>query len=102
MNPPKLEKINSERFIHEAFDHEMRVRWTRHATIRRNIYMGLFAVGMVCTLYTAATRSATLCMLALFLSTISLVVMSKYDTQIHFLKILQLREELKHQEPDYS
>lgn len=102
MNLPKLEKINSERFMHEAFDHDMRIRWTKHAVVRRNVYMGLFAVGMVCTLYTAVTHSPTLCVLSLFLSTISLVVMSKYDTQLHFLKVLQCCEELKNHEPDYS
>lgn len=102
MKMPKLEDLNSERFLNEAFDHEMRSRCTKSAIIRRNIYMGLFAAGMVCTLYTAVVHWTTLCILSLFLATIALVVMTKYDTQIHFLKILQAREELKKHEPDHS
>ncbi len=102
MKMPKLEEFNSERFMHEAFDHDMRLRWKKSAVIRRNIYLGLFAIGMACTLYTALIHWTTLCILSLFLATVSLVVMSKYDTQIHFLKILQVREELKKHEPDYS
>lgn len=99
---PRLEKIDSERFMNEAFDNEMRIRWTKSAIVRRNVYLWLFAVGMVCMLFTAFIGQTTLCILSLFLSTISLVVMTKYDTQIHFLKVLQVREELKSHEPDHS
>ena len=102
MNLPKLEEMNSERFMNEAFDQNMRNRWAKSATIRRNVYLGLFAAGMVCLVYTAITEWTTLCILSLFLSTISLVIMTKYDTQIHFLKVLQFRDELKDHEPDHS
>ncbi|WP_372794136.1 hypothetical protein [Pontiella sp.] len=102
MRIPRLEEMNSERFMQEAFDHEMRARWTKSAVLRRNIYLGLFAAGMVCTLYTAFIHWSTLCVLSLFLSTITLVITTKYDTQIHFLKILESRDRLKNVEPDYS
>lgn len=102
MKIPKLEEINSARFMDEAFDPDMRTRATKHAIVRRNVYLWLFATGMVCLLYTALIEWTTLCVLSLFLSTISLVVVTKYDTQIHFLKILQYRDELKGYEPDHS
>ena len=102
MKIPKLEEINSERFMHEAFDEDMRIRWTKFALIRRNVYLWLFGAGMICTLYTAIIEWVTLCILSIFLATVSLVVVTKYDTQIHFLRILQIREEMKNYEPDHS
>ncbi|QBG48357.1 hypothetical protein EGM51_13500 [Verrucomicrobia bacterium S94] len=102
MHLPKPGKPDNERFIHEAFDGQMRARWKKGITIRRNVYLGLFIVGMFCMLFTAFTARTTLCILSLALAIISLVVMTKYDTQLHFLKILQMRETQKDKEPDYS
>lgn len=102
MNGFKFEKIDSERLVHAAFDETMRTRMTRYALVRRNVYLWLFGIGMACTLYTAFTSCTTICVLSLFLAIISLVVMTKYDTQLHFLKVVQTREELKNREPDYS
>lgn len=99
---PKLEDMNSERFLNEAFDEQLRIRSQKNARIRRNIYLGLFLTGMVCMVYTAMIDRMTLCVLSLFLATVSLVVMTKYDTQLHFLNILHLRELRKDVEQDYS
>ncbi|MDF7801923.1 hypothetical protein P4C99_20775 [Pontiellaceae bacterium B1224] len=102
MNLPKLEDMNSERFLEEAFDETFRAQWVKKARIRRNVYMGLFIVGMLCMFYTAITSWMTLCILSLFLATVSLVVMSKYETQLQFLTVLQLRDARKNSEPDHS
>lgn len=102
MKLPKLEDMNSERFLNEAFDQECRIQWSKNATLRRNIYLWLFVVAILCLFYTAIIDRMTLCILSLFLATISLVVMTKYDTQLYFLNILQLRDEQSNVEPDHS
>jgi hypothetical protein len=95
MKLPRLEEMNSERFLNEAFDKNHHNKWESDARARRNVYLWLFITGFVCIFFTAFTDQMTLCILSLFLSTISLVVMTKYDTQLFFLKILKLREEQK-------
>lgn len=102
MKLPRLEEMNSARFLKEAFEEEHRLHWLKGARIRRNVYMWLFIVGMICMLYTALTDWMTLCVLSLFLAVVSLVVMSKYDTQLCFLNILQMREGQKNNDPDHS
>jgi Ca2+/Na+ antiporter len=102
MKLPRLEEMNSERFLHEAFDKGMRVQWQKIILIRRNVYLWLFIIAMLCVLYTAIVNRMTLCILSLFLATISLVVMTKYDTQLRFLKILKLRDEQKNNEPNHA
>ena len=102
MKLPKLEDMNSERFLHDAFDENLRGQWIQNARTRRNVYLGLFIVGMLCVFYTAITHWMTLCILSLFLATVSLVIMSKYDTQLRFLNILQLRDDQQNREPDHS
>lgn len=102
MKLPRLEEMNSERFLNEVFEEDHRIQWQKNARIRRNVYMWLFIVGMVCMLYTAFIHWMTLCILSLFLAVVSLVVMSKYNTQLYFLNILQLRDERKNQVPDHS
>lgn len=102
MKLPRHEEMNSERFLHEAFEEKQRLLLQKSSLIRRNVYMWLFIVGMICMLYTAIVQRMTLCILSLFLAVVSLVVMSKYDTQLKFLNILQLRDEQKLKEPDHS
>ena len=93
MKLPRLEEMNSERFLNEAFDPEHHVRWEKGARLRRNIYLWFFLTGIACIFITALTRQYLLCSLSLFLATLSLVIMTKYDTQLYFLNILRLREE---------
>ncbi|MDF7825803.1 hypothetical protein P4B35_17370 [Pontiellaceae bacterium B12227] len=102
MKMPRLEDMNSPRFLQEAFEKEHRLHWLKNARIRRNVYLWLFIVGMICMLYTALTQWMTLSILSLFLAIVSLVVMSKYDTQLCFLNILQMRDEQKNRDPDHS
>ncbi len=93
MKLPRPEELNSERFLNEAFDAKHNAVLTKEARLRRNVYLALFLVGFLCIFVTAGYHRMTLCILSLFLSTVSLVVMSKYDTQLFFLRILRLREE---------
>ena len=95
MKLPKLEDLNSERFLNEAFDAQHHERWLKVTLIRRNIYLWLFLTGIACIFITAFTNQTFLCILSLFLSTASLVVMTKYDTQLVFLRGLRLRAEDK-------
>lgn len=93
MKLPRLEEMNSARFLNEAFDGEYHESMERAARLRRNIYLWFFLTGIACIFITALTGQTLLCILALFLSTLSLVIMTKYDTQLFFLKILKLRNE---------
>lgn len=102
MKMPKLEDLNNERFLNDAFDEKCRERWITSSRTRRNVYMWLFVVGMFCMFYTAIIDRMTLCILSLFLATVSLVVMSKYDTQLRFLHVLQFRDAHKNDVPDHS
>lgn len=102
MNLPKLEDMNSERFLTEAFDDKLRKRWIKKARARRNVYMVLFIIGMLGMLYTAIIQQMTLCILSLLVAAGSLVVMTKYGTQLQFLNILKLRSEQQNEEPDHS
>jgi hypothetical protein len=92
MKLPRLEDLNNERFLDEAFDALHNENLIRQARIRRNIYLWLFLTGIACIFITAFTNQMTLSILSLFLATISLVVMTKYDTQLYFLLVLRLRE----------
>lgn len=100
MNVPKLEDINSKRFLDEAFEPEHHEKWLRGAKLRRNVYLWFFLTGIACIFITAYTHQHVLGILSLLLSTASLIVMTKYDTQVHFLKTLRLRGDGEAQTPD--
>jgi hypothetical protein len=92
MKLPRLEDLNNERFLEEAFDKETNARWERAVLLRRNVYLWLFLTGIACIFITAFTRQLLMSVLSLFLATLSLVVMTKYDTQLHFLRMLRPRD----------
>ena len=85
-------ELNTERFLREAFDATCRKKLIRSARLRRNVYLTLFLVGFFCVFIAGLSGFPLLCILSLFLATLSLVVMTKYDTQIFFLKILAKKE----------
>lgn len=91
MKLPRLEDLNNARFLEEAFNKETNARWERAALLRRNVYLWLFLTGIACIFITAFTRQLLMSVLSLFLATLSLVVMTKYDTQLFFLRMLKLR-----------
>lgn len=92
MKLPRLEDLNNDRFLEEAFNEETNARWARAALRQRNIYLWLFLTGIACIFITAFTRQLLLSILSLFLATLSLVVMTKYDTQLTFLRMLKLKD----------
>ena len=92
MNLKELGDLNNERFLREAFDAKLRKQLIREARLRRNIYLALFFIGFFCIFIAGFSGWALLSILSLFLATLSLVVMAKYDTQIFFLKIIAKKE----------
>lgn len=88
-----FEDLNNERFLREAFDAKCRKKLIQSARLRRNTYLGLFLTGFVCIFMAGLSGLLVLSILSLFLSTLALVVMTKYDTQLLFLKMLQEKEE---------
>jgi hypothetical protein len=91
MKLPRLEDQNNARFLEEAFNEDTNAKWERAVLLRRNVYLWLFLTGIACIFITAFTRQLLMSVLSLFLATLSLVVMTKYDTQLTFLRILKLR-----------
>ena len=91
MNLKDIGELNTDRFLNDAFEPEHNPALLKAALLRRNIYLALFITGLVCIFITAFTSQMMLCILSLGLSTLSLVVMTKYDTQAFFLRIIQLR-----------
>ena len=100
MKWPILEDMNSERFLKEAFDPVTNGKLIRAARLRRNIYLWLFLTGVACIFITAFTLQLHMSILSLFLATLSLVVMTKYDTQFHFLSEIKHRNELLAEEEE--
>jgi hypothetical protein len=97
---PKLDDLNNDKFLEEAFEPGTNSRWIRAVRLRRNVYLWLFLTGIVCIFITAFTRQLHMSILSLFLATLSLVVMTKYDTQLFFLTKLKLREQEKEEKED--
>ncbi len=89
----KFDDLNNEAFLKDAFNPDTNAKMIRAVRIRRNVYLWLFLTGIVCIFITAFTLQMHMSILALFLATLSLVVMTKYDTQLYFLSKLTLREQ---------
>ncbi|HEY5653681.1 MAG TPA: hypothetical protein VIR63_04855 [Pontiella sp.] len=96
----KAGKRYEERLEREAFQEEHNHRWKKGTRRRRNAWIGLFAAGFISIIGTALTNHLILSMLALFFTALSLVIMTKYDTQLFFLKILTPTD--RKQDPDIS
>jgi uncharacterized membrane protein YjjP (DUF1212 family) len=92
MNLREIGELNNERFLREAFDATCRKKLIRSARLRRNVYLILFFVGFFCIFIAGFSGRVLLSVLSLFLSTLSLVVMTKYDTQLFFLKMIEEEE----------
>lgn len=93
MDLKDIGELNTERFLHEAFDVRYRKKLIRAARLRRNVYLVLFLIGFICIFLAGLSGFLILSILSLFLATLSLVVVSKYDTQLFFLKIIAEKEE---------
>ncbi len=88
MNLKEFGDLNNERFLREAFDAKCQRKLTRAARLRRNVYLALFFIGFFCIFIAGLSGWVLLSVLSLFLTTLSLVVVAKYDTQVFFLKII--------------
>ncbi|MEI6891625.1 MAG: hypothetical protein V5783_05580 [Pontiella sp.] len=102
MKSPRIKKTNPTRFLHEAFEEKQRICWQKKVRIRRNLCLWLFATAAVSVLYSAISQWVISCILSLFLAAAALILMSKFGTQLQFLKIVQRRDDQKLQEPDHS
>jgi len=87
--------LNTERFLRKAFDPQCREKLIRASLLRRNIYLTLFLTAFISIFVTALSGAPLLSVLSLGLSSLALVVMTKYDTQLFFLKIIS-RKEIEH------
>ena len=83
---------NTEKFLREAFQPASRKKLIRATRLRRNIYLALFLTGFLCIFVAGFIGQTVLSILSLFLATLSLVVMTKYDTQFFFLILLDKKE----------
>jgi len=92
MNLKELGDLNNDRFLREAFDSNFQKKLLDAARFRRNTYLGLFIVGIACIFVAGLSGMTALSILSLFLATLSLVVMTKYDTQAFFLELILKRE----------
>jgi hypothetical protein len=92
MDLKEIGELNTEQFLHEAFDARCRKKLIRAARLRRNVYLILSLVGFLCIFVAGFSELLTLSILSLFLATLSLVVMTKYETQLFFLTIIAERE----------
>lgn len=93
MNLNEIGELNTERFLSEAFDASFRKVLIRAARFRRNVYLVLFLIGFACIFIAGLSGRLLLSILSMGLATLSLVVMTKYDTQIFFLKIIAEKED---------
>ncbi len=92
MNLREFGELNTDQFLHDAFDVTLRNKLIRAARLRRNVYLVLFLVGFFCVFATGLAGLPLLSILSLFLATLSLVVMTKYDTQLFFLRMLAKKD----------
>ena len=79
--------------MERAFDPKTRNQLILAARLRRNVYTALFYVGVVCVFVSGFSGWAMLSVLSLFLAILSLVVVSKYNTQLQFLNIIAAKKE---------
>lgn len=92
MDLKDIGELNTERFLTEAFDAACRKKLILAARLRRNVYLALFLTGFACIFVAGLSGQLLLSILSMGLATLSLVVMTKYDTQLFFLKIIVEKE----------
>ena len=94
----KHHQLNNKHYLHRAFDPHHRKRMVRTARRRRGVYLVICFIGVGCVVASGALRLPTLCCLSLLLSTLSIVVVTKYDTQLFFLTVIEEREQVREEE----
>ena len=94
----KDHQLNNRHYLHQAFDPHHRRKMVRTARRRRSIYLVICYVGIACLATSCALELPTLCCLSLLLSTLSIVVVTKYDTQVYFLEVIDRQEQSRKEE----
>ena len=89
-----LSDLNNDQFLKDAFDAKCNEQLIKAARLRRNIYFALFVASVVCICITTLINALLLSALTVGLAALSLVLMSKYSTQVLFLRTLKLRTDL--------
>jgi hypothetical protein len=92
MNLKEFGELNNDQFLREAFESQSQKKLIRSARLRRNVYLTFFLIGFCCIFVAGFIGLLQLSILSLFLAILSLVVMTKYDTQVFFLKLIKERE----------
>ncbi|MCF7849488.1 MAG: hypothetical protein K9M45_11615 [Kiritimatiellales bacterium] len=87
--------LSSDRLIEKAFHTDNLGKLIQAAQIRRNIYLGLFCISFLSILVCALTNRPHVAIVALFLTTLSLVVVTKYDIHLMFLRIIRNQQAKK-------
>jgi hypothetical protein len=93
MNLRELGDLNNERFLREAFDATPRKKLLQAARFRRNVYLVLFVCGFSCIFIAGFSGWILLSALSLNLTILSFLVMTKYATQMFFLKGIAAQQE---------
>ena len=97
MNICDFRKIDSER-INTALHDENIEGLIRSTLIQRNIFLCFFIICFLSILACALLGLSTLTVVALFLTTISLVITTKYNTHLLFLRIIQRQNRKKEEQ----
>jgi uncharacterized membrane protein YjjP (DUF1212 family) len=88
----KLENLDSDRNIDDAMHSDNIEKLIRGARLRRNIYLCLFFISFLSILLCALISLPTFAIVALFLTTLSLVIITKYDIHLLFLRIIHKQQ----------
>lgn len=88
----KDHKLNNDKYLHRAFDSESREKLVQTARFRRTAYLVICFIGVACVAISGFMGLPLLSALSLLLATLSIVVVTKYDTQIFFLTMIEEKE----------
>lgn len=89
MNIKGLKYLNGSQTIDKALHAENLEHLTRAAWIRRAVYLAMFFLSFSMIPVCAITEQMSATITSVFLTTISLVIVTKYDIHIQFLRIIK-------------
>jgi uncharacterized membrane protein YjjP (DUF1212 family) len=87
-----------EHFLAEALDPTKQAKLIQRSRLRRNIAILLFMISFVCIFICGFSAKWISTAIPLFLCTLSLVILTKYDTQLVFLRIIQQQQQMEKDE----
>ena len=92
MNIKDFGNMDSDQFIDDALHSGHIEQLIRGARIRRNIYLLMFIISFFSIVVCAVISLPTFAVVALFLTTLSLVIITKYDIHLLFLRIIHKQQ----------